>query len=305
MKIRVIFNPAADHGRAATRAPALRDCLVGLGTAEWVETGRPDAAIELAAEAAARGYDLVVAAGGDGTVNEVVNGLMRAGEGPTSRPALGVLPLGSGNDFCFGLGLPADPSAACARLVVGRMRQVDIGRVVDKHGRARFFALCAGIGFDAAVAIECRKITLVHGLLMYLVATLRTISAYYQAPNMRITFDDGMTIEQPVLMLTIGNSHRIAGGFFPTPNALIDDGLFDVCYADQVTRLRILRLIPEFMKGTHLRFPEIHLTHARALEVQADRALPVHLDGEIYAHYGDDVRQLQVRLIRATLNVLA
>lgn len=299
----IILNPAANHTRASALWPRLRKSLSEL-EADWIETQRPGHAAQLAADAAQRGCPLVVAVGGDGTVNEVVNGLLSVGAHST---AIGVIPSGSGNDFSFSLGLPADPQAAAQRLFQGRPRTVDVGHVqgeTPQGRRARYYVNGFGIGFDAAVAIESNKVRGVHGFLRYLVAALRTMLFYYNAPYMQVTID-GRAVNKPILMFSINNGRRIGGGFFLTPEAAPDDGWLDLCYADPVSQATMLRMIPEAMRGTHGRFPYFRMERARHVTIRADRALPVYADGEIFADYDDDLRCLEVRVVPGALRVIA
>jgi diacylglycerol kinase (ATP) len=219
---------------------------------------------------------------------------------------MGVIPSGSGNDFAFGLGLPSKPEAAARRLLEGSPRTIDAGYVqgeTPQGHRARYYVNGFGIGFDAAVAIESNKVTRMHGFLRYLVAVLRTMLFYYKAPHMAVAID-GRAMEKPILMFSINNSRRVGGGFLLTPDAALDDGWLDLCYADPVSQAMMLRLIPEAMRGTHGRFSCFTLGRARHVTIQADRALPVYADGEIFAHYADDLRRLEVWVAPGALRVI-
>jgi len=299
----VILNPAANHNQAPSLWPRLRSALAGLD-AEWVETQRPGDATRLAAEAARAGYNLAIAVGGDGTVHEIANGLMTVADHHT---AVGVIPNGSGNDFAFSLGLPLDLEGACQRIMAGHARRIDLGYVrggTSQGDRACYFVNGFGIGFDAAVAIESNKTKVVHGFLRYLTAALRTMLFYYNAPHMTATID-GHTISRPILMFSINNGRRIGGGFFLTPDAVPDDGWLDLCYAAPVSQPMMVRLIPEVMQGTHTRFACFTFGRARHITVQADRALPVYADGEIFADYADNLRHLELHLVPEALRVVS
>lgn len=202
-----------------------------------VRTERPWHAAELAEQAALSGYDVVVAVGGDGTANEVLNGLMLAKQaGAEGDVAMGVLSVGRGNDFAFGVGVPRDLAAGCRVLAQGHRRAIDVGRVVGGlYPQGRYFGNGVGIGFDAVIGFEALKMTRLHGFVSYIVAALKTIFLYFQAPLVRIEYD-GQTITQPSLMVSIMNGRRLGGGFMMAPQAKLDDGLFDLCIADQVSR---------------------------------------------------------------------
>jgi diacylglycerol kinase (ATP) len=301
-KIRMIFNPEADRGRSYQVAGDLRQLSAEWGGAEWVGTDYPGHAGELAASAARDGCGIVVALGGDGTVHEVVNGLMQAEE--SRRPLLGVVPLGSGNDFAGGMGIPLDPPAALRRIFrERRATPVDVGRVVDSSGRAEYWCNVLGIGFDAAINIQSRRIPLLHGFGMYLAAVLRTIVLKYERPMMTLDLD-GKKQSGRFLMLTLGNGTREGGGFLTTPDARMDDGWLDYLLVDPIPRLRMLRLIPEVMRGTHGRFPEAHLGRFRRLRLRADMALPIQADGEMFAPYAADVRGVEVQINPHALQVI-
>ncbi len=300
--IRMIYNPEADRGRSYQLAGDLHQLSREWGGADWIGTDYPGHACELAAAAAEAGYETVVALGGDGTVHEVVNGLMQAD--PGRRPRLGVVPLGSGNDFSAGIGVPPDPAAAVRRIFKGgQVKSVDIGRVRDASGRTEYWCNVLGIGFDAAINIQSRNIPWLHGFWMYLAAILRTIILKFERPLLDIDMD-GEKISGRYLMLTIGNGAREGGGFRFAPDARMDDGRLDYLLIDSISRLNMLRLLPEVMRGTHGRFPAVHLGRFQNLRLRADRALPIQADGEMFAPYAADVREVTVEVMPEALKVI-
>ncbi len=300
-RILLITNPNADMGNAWRQAAELRPVVEEFGGADWTGTVYPTHAIELARQAAEQGYELVIAVGGDGTVHEVVNGLMQA---PAERrPRLGVVPLGSGNDFAHAVGVTArQPAEALRQVLSGRPRRVDLGRVEDEHGRVEFFDNTIGIGFDATVTIRSHRLPIVRGFLMYLIAVLQTILLDNAAP--RLTFvSDQESWEAPKLMLVVCNGPREGGGFLVAPEAVVDDGLFHYACIDQVSRPMMFRIVPEVMRGTHGRFDCVRMGALRHLELHSDRPLYIHLDGEIFAGFGSDVRHLKLDLLPQALEV--
>lgn len=301
-KIRMIYNPEANRGGTYQLAGDLRRLSDEWGGADWTGTDYPGHAAELAEAAAEDGYETVAALGGDGTVHEVVNGLIRAKK--TRRPRLGVVPLGSGNDFAAGLGIPLNPSAAMRRIFrEGRPRPIDAGSITDSAGRSEYWCNALGIGFDAAINIQSRTIPWLRGFAMYFAAVLKTIVLKYDRPM--ITLDvDGTVQSGRFLMLTLGNGTREGGGFRTTPDAEMDDGLLDYLLVDPIPRLRMLRLIPEVMRGTHGRFPEAHMGRFLRLHLQSDTALPIQADGEMFAPYAADVREIEVRVVPDALRVI-
>src|SRR5439155_18691748 len=205
-RIKLIFNPMSDRGRSGRRAADLRTIVDTHGVADWVATQHAGHAVELAARARLEGYDTVVALGGDGTVHEVVNGLMQVGA--AERPRLGVVPIGSGNDFAFGAGVSIDVGESIGRIFTGTPRAVDVAVARDDHGRVAHWANTLGIGFDAKVNIMSRTIRGLHGFPMYLVAVFRTLAQDHEPATLRLRFDDGATTERRVSMLTLGNGPR-------------------------------------------------------------------------------------------------
>jgi diacylglycerol kinase (ATP) len=300
--IRMIYNPEADRGRSYQIAGDLRQLSSEWGGADWVGTDYPGHAGELAAAAAREGYETVVALGGDGTVHEVVNGLLQVED--SLRPRLGVVPLGSGNDFSAGIGVPSDPTAALRRIFKGgQVKSVDIGRVEDASGRVEYWCNVLGIGFDAAINIQSRHIPWLHGFWMYLAAVIRTIILKYERPLLEFEMD-GKKQSGRYLMLTIGNGKREGGGFRFAPDAEMDDGRLDYMLIETISRLQMLRLIPEVMRGTHGRFPVVHLGRFRSLRLHADMALPIQADGEMFAPYAADVRDVEVQVMPRALQVV-
>lgn len=296
----MIFNPNSDRGRSGQKAADLRAVLDSFGGADWRGTEYPGHAAEIAAQAA--GYQTVVALGGDGTVHEVVNGLMQLPA--PGRPRLGVVPIGSGNDFAFGAGVPlGNPLEAARRIFQGTPHSVDIGLLRDGSGRTVHFHNTVGIGFDAAINIRSRSITFLYGFIMYLTATLQSIAFNFEAPHMRVQFDDGV-IDQPVMMLTIGNGPREGGGFVTTPAARMDDGVLDFVYIRQLSRLRLLQLLPKVMQGTHVTEPDVTVRRSTRLVIDADRALPIHVDGELFAPYELDIRHAEISLFPQALTMM-
>ena len=283
MKTTVIINPASGRGRARKLAPTIERLLCASEMDfDLLPSERPWHTAELAETAARQGVDVVIAAGGDGTVNEAINGLMRARLDGIIEPALGVLSLGTGNDFAASLNIPAKLESAVQAIKNNTRRYVDIGRL-NGCGlqNNRYFGNCVGIGFDAAGGILAEKITWASGLLAYFIAALQNILVYYKAPTLEIKLD-AETIHMPSLLVSIMNGKRIGGGFWTAPNARLDDGLFDLCIAGEVSRPRMLTLLPHFLKGTQATQPEIQMKQATVVKIIATKGvMPIQTDGEI------------------------
>ncbi len=296
-KIKVILNPYAGRWLASRSRSAIEQALTAQNIPFDLElTPRPGAAIEMARQASRAGYSVVVAAGGDGTVSEVVNGLALAADdmGKATAGVLGVLQVGSANDMAEIAGVPISLQAACEAIKRGRTRRLDLGVV-----NGRYFDNNVGAGFEAQVTIESRKIKRLRGTLLYLIAVFRAL-AHYPSPTMRITWDGG-ELQRPLLMVSIGNGRRTGGGFFVTPDAVQDDGLLDLGVANALPRLQILQLLPKVMRGAHKNDPAIFLTRSTHITVESDYPLPVHADGEmIYT----DAKRLDISIQPGRLELI-
>jgi len=288
--------------------PQIRAGLDALGLhAEVVCTQYPWHAAEIAeANATSGAFDTIAAAGGDGTVHEVLNGLMLARDqvqGHHRLPALGVLPIGRGNDFGFGIDVPADLDRAIQILATGTRRTIDVGIVSggDIAGR-RYFANGVGIGFDAIVGFEAAKMNHLHGHLLYLAAALKTISLYHRGPVVHIEYDD-RTIEQQSLLISVMNGRRMGGGFMMAPTGDPGDGMFDLCIARQISRPAIFALIPHFMKGTQASQKPIQMGRTEHIVVTATKGtLPAHADGETLCTKG---HQLEMQIVPGAVQVIS
>ncbi|HVG44523.1 MAG TPA: diacylglycerol kinase family protein [Longimicrobium sp.] len=291
----VILNPTAGRGAAARAWLAVRAVLEGGGArVELAETVRHEHAVELAEAAARAGWPAVVAVGGDGTVHEVANGLLRAADG-VAPAALGIVPVGSGNDFALLAGLPRDAAGAARAIVSGAERRVDVGRVGD-----RWFTNGVGVGLDARVAVEANRNRRLRGMGIYLWALARVLRSF-RPPVVRVEIDGGEVMERPMTLATVGNGARHGGGFWICPAARIDDGLLDVCICDGLGTLQILRFLPKTLRGTHVGVSCVHMRTARRVRISSDTPLPVHADGEILF---EDARELEIEIAPGRLRLL-
>jgi YegS/Rv2252/BmrU family lipid kinase len=292
-KAKLILNPMAGRGRAEGLLPI---ALAGLRRAGFdpdvARTKHHRHAILLAEQAVAEGYDTIFAMGGDGTTNEVLNGLMSSYAGEAVG-ILGVLPVGSGNDFCKAIDWPTELPAACERLLISEPQLIDIGQVND-----RYFGNGVGVGFDAIANIEAAKIRFLRGTPLYLLAVLKTLLLHYCSPPTQIILDGQRTCQR-LLMASVTNGPCYGGGFWVTPEAKPDDGLFEVLIASHINRLRILALLPHFLRGTHVDKRPIHMAQARHVVLESDTTLYAHVDGEIYSN-----NRLEFHMLPAALRVL-
>jgi YegS/Rv2252/BmrU family lipid kinase len=294
----VIFNPAAARGRSGFRFRHLQRMLAK--QAEFQASREAGHAEELAYAAAQSGFKTVVAAGGDGTVHEVANGVLRAAR---MEVGFGVLPLGSGNDYAVSLDLPHNWPLLCERLISGKARMVDVGEVRDETGRSRYFVNTIGLGLSGAVTFESRRIHGLRGLALYGLAAVRAIWRHFQAPNAILTID-GQRWELPTLYLCIALGQREGGGFIIAPQAELDDGLFDYLHAGRMSRWQALSYLPRLALG---KIPEndpvIRRGRCRAVVYQSESSVLAHLDGELFTRPGDDVRRLEIHLLPRALRI--
>ena len=290
----VIYNPAAGRGRAERLLKALPPTLAA--DVELRPTAHAGHAEALAREAANEGFAKVVAAGGDGTVHEVANGVLRSGR----DTVFSVWPIGSANDFAFTLGMDVwwrrhDQNPPTETLAI------DVGRAVAGTCE-RYFVCNLGVGFNGMVNGEARNTIWLKGLPLYAWAFVKSMVKHFDTPTMSIRFDD-RAVTTPTLALSVLNGQR-EGNFPLRPNASLTDGLLDYMHATRLTRWHLVRYLPAMVRG---RLPEKHkllaLGRARHIEVKSDAPLCVHADGEFVCVPGDGVRELTVVVLTARLKV--
>jgi YegS/Rv2252/BmrU family lipid kinase len=300
-KIKIILNPMADMGNAWRIARDLRSITEQHGGVDWSGTVYPGHAIELARQAGDQGYDMVIAMGGDGTVHEVVNGLMQTPE--EKRPILGIVPAGSGNDFAHGINATQVPTEALKYALDGEPSTVDLGVMIDEHGHKEYFDNTLGIGFGAIVTIRSHRLPLLRGFLMYFTAVLQAIIVDHNPIHMQIETDTEKW-EQGVIYLILCNGPREGGGFLIAPDAKIDDGILHYALIRDVSRPMMFRIVPEVMKGTHGRFKEVKMGTCKRLSLTANRPLYIHADGEIFSGPGTDLRKVSFEILPNAIKVV-
>ena len=300
----LIYNPTAGQGNALKKLPQVEALLAQHNFVyDLVLTDEPGAALPLAKAAAEEGRSLIIAAGGDGTMNETINGIMTANLQGHARPTLAVLPVGRGNDFAFGIGIDNDLEHAVEILVQNKHSLIDIGVVTGgDYPDGRFFGNGVGVGFDTVVGFEAAKITWLHGIASYLVALIRTIFIYAHAPVYELKFDN-TTIQQPFLLISIMNGRRMGGSFLMAPKGQHGDGQFDLCLAGDIAQSRILAVAVKFISGTQEKDKAVNLARAKTISVNAiSGKIPVHADGETISSGCDT---LHVEIIPAALDVIS
>jgi len=301
-RIKMIINPNADMGNAWRQAADLRPIVEEYGGADWTGTVYPTHANELAHQAGLQGYDLVIAVGGDGTVHEVINGLMRLPAG--KRPKFGVVPLGSGNDFAHAAGVESSPDLALKQALTGRPRKIDIGVIEDEHGRKEYWDNSVNIGFGGSVNIYSHSHPRLRGFLMYLVAVLEVMVSRYDVLPMQIV-SDGKKWEDELMMLAVCNGPREGRGFITAPGASIDDGFLNFTAVQRVSRPMMFRLIPEFMRGSQGNFRQVRMGKVKKMEIRSSESLTLHTDGETWAGFSSNVHHLKIQVLPKALTLIA
>jgi diacylglycerol kinase (ATP) len=301
-KTLIILNPWAGRGTAGERRRDIEWALAraGISFDLWATHAR-GGATELAWQGIEKGYNPIVAVGGDGTINEVMNGIMGAEAHTGQRTRLGILPFGTGSDFIkiFDRIQPNDVAGGIQRLVEQRIQKIDLGRVQIGEQQPRLFINALGIGFDAHVAAESLKLTRLRGLAVYLVAILRGLVTYRAHP-MTVEFA-GTKINRRLLFASIANGRCQAGGFWLTPEALVDDGLFDLCLVDNMRLDEIIRHIPKVMEGTHTKLRQVTMGRAQQVRITCSAPMPVATDGEVLA---TDAREIRAEILPQALDIL-
>jgi diacylglycerol kinase (ATP) len=271
-----VVNPASGNGAAARTWPRMRALAAAQGLdGDALVTEAPGHAAELARQAAEDGARLVVAVGGDGTINEVVNGLL---ESESSEVELAVLPQGTGDDFARTFGIPTNPELAVAVAAAGAARPVDVGRASFVGGE-RYFANFAGAGISGAIAQRgARTSRRLGAKAAYMWATV-TVFVRWSSVPMRIQLDDE-TREGAMYEVVVSNGKYAAGGMKIAPDASPDDGQFDAVLIGDVSKADFVTTFPKIYRGRHTTHPKVEVVRATTVAVDASEALPVVLDGE-------------------------
>lgn len=269
-----IVNPTAGYGRAMKTWKRIEPVMAQWGEYGVKFTERPRHGEELARQAAAEGYERVISLGGDGTLNEVGNGLMGTGA------ALGVVPTGTGNDWVRTVGIGRDPEEAARIAFQGRILKMDVGLA---HGYRHFFNI-AGIGFDAEVSRRVNDygpvLKAIGGTLPSLLGIVGTLFSFPGAA-VRVELDDRVLHPQRMLLMAVGIARYYGGGMMILPDAIINDGLFEIAWGEDLGRLELLKLVGKIYAGEHLGHPKVTVTRGRRLTATADSRVAFHLDGDV------------------------
>ncbi len=288
-KYKLIANPAAGRGRSRKLIASITEVFRKKNAAFDLDfTKGPGDAARIARESGSE-FDAIVVIGGDGSINDILPGMLFS-----ERP-LGIIPAGSGNDFVKTLNISGGLERAVDIILQGETRAIDVGKINE-----RFFVNGVGIGFDAAVnrasyAINHSK----RGLLLYICAFARTVGRF-DPVRLRITLNGG-TIVQDTFMLSVGNGTTVGGGFKLTPHAKIDDALLDVTVVRPIRLPVLFWHLPKIFLGTIENIPYAALHRTGQLIVEADVPVPVHVDGEIYTGNGN---RMEIEIVPRALTVI-
>jgi len=270
----LIVNPEARHGETGQLVPVIEQLLQS-AEFDLTLTAYMGHAAEIARDA--QGYDVLVAVGGDGTVHEVLNGIMARPEG--DRPVLGLIPTGSGNDTRRTVGVPEDIAEATLALISGRRRRFDIGRCNSMYFNNSFAA-----GLDARVtakAVEYKTTTRRAGLWLYFTALVHVLLNELYPHHVRISWDGAEPVEDDMLALATTIGPTYGGGFRITPDAVPDDGLLEVCLIDPLSLPQALVRLPFVVVGKHTGMKVVRMSRHRSVVIESDEPIPAQIDGEV------------------------
>jgi len=305
----IILNPIADQGNAKKKIPLIEEFFLKNSTDfKIVLTEGIGHATSIAASSAQIPDQVIVAAGGDGTSNEVINGLMFNSRKPESssihqnRLKFGVLPIGRGNDFAFGAGVPRDLTESMRLLLDGTFYPMDVGLITGgDFPKGRYFGNGVGIGFDAIVGLEAAKMKHLHGAAPYIIVALKTLVMLPKAPTVEISYKDRKQILTPAL-ISIMNGKRMGGAFFMAPDGNMSDGLLNLTITHQGTRISLLKVMMLYMKGKQSSHHGTLTDSAEKFSLKAlSGSMTAHADGETICVAGT---ALTVQIIPSALQLI-
>jgi YegS/Rv2252/BmrU family lipid kinase len=280
-KILVILNPIAGKGKAIKEYPKIEAFLKNhKQDYEIILTKGPRDAIDIVRDYPLDRDTVVVAAGGDGTSNEVVNGLLTRKERLPEPPLFGLLPIGRGNDFACSAQVSPDPDAALEILLKRNTMPLDVGFVRGGYfPEGRYFVNGLGIGFDTKVGLEAAKMK-IHSALSYVFGAIITLIRYEASPLLEIKYD-GKTLTEEAILASFMNGRRMGGSFFMGPKAVLNDGLLDICVVSHRNRRKIFQIILHYTKGTQEECDGVTMTRAADITLKAlQGGITAHCDGE-------------------------
>ena len=288
--ILLIINPNASKGKGKKRAHDIRDLFKARGRQCTVAyTNEPGHAERLAAKGVHYGYKEIIAAGGDGTVNEVLNGIMKSG-GASSGVSMGIIPIGRGNDFAWAAGIPSDISKAVGLILAGNADPVDVGITRGpEYPEGMYFLNGTGVGFEPMVNFRASEYKHLNGMPSYIMAFFDVLRKMPDPYHLQVEID-GREFALDTQQLSILNGRRMGSAFLLGPKARIDDGVFDIMYVREplLTRSSLVSAVLSFLMGSHTKNEgRFAYLHARKIRVQSGcHVMQIHCDGEEFTKSG-------------------
>jgi len=288
-KFAIIVNPTAGKGRTFKKLPLLREITAHSDAVfDYYITQSPHHGTWIA-DAVHTQYDAVVAFGGDGTANEVVNGL--AG----SNTPFGIIPQGSGNDFARSIRVKRDLQKAVDILLRFEYKSMDLGTIDD-----RIFLNGVGIGFDGFVNYRSQKLKYLKGSFSYLYSIFSSL-ALWKAIPVDFEVDNHYYRNVSAYLIAIGNGWSCGGGMILTPKANIHDGIFDICHIRDIPVWKILLNFNRLKTGTIDAVEEVTIQRGKQINIRSERPLPIHFDGELYTM---DNNEVKISVVPQAANVI-
>jgi diacylglycerol kinase (ATP) len=290
-KAKVILNPYAGRWLAQKQRYAMEQALQKAGISyELEETAGHDHGVQIAHQAVLQGFSPIIAAGGDGTISEIMNGMLQAQTDLVETP-LGIIPLGSANDLVINLGLPVDLEQSVGVIAGGNIRKIDIGQMdYGNPNKIRYFDNNSAIGLEPSITLIQQRITRVRGILRYVIATVMGIM---KNPRWRVQLAwEGGEYQGDCTLVTVGNC-PLTGGLYMAPHASPYDGQLTFVHGYMSSRLQMLSLLPRTMKpgeGSYVEHPAIHEINSPWLNIHVETSTPLHADGEIQTVTAQDIR---------------
>ncbi len=270
-KFCIIINPVAGKGRTSKKIPILKNYLESQNFADFdlCYTEYHEHAIKLA-NMRAKEYDAVIAMGGDGTINEVLKGLIG------TDTIMGIIPEGRGNDFARYLHFPSNIKEAVDKLIKFDLKTIDIGKI-----DTNYFMNGVGIGFDGFVNQRTLKRKILKGALSYYYSMLEGMFLW-QPMKMNVEIDNTKIDSNSVFLTAIGNGKFCGGGMNLNPHAEIDDGLLDLCVVNNISKMKVVRNLKKLVDGTIDNIKEVTIYKGKEIKISSEDNMPIHYDGELY-----------------------
>jgi diacylglycerol kinase (ATP) len=297
---RIIVNPAAGAGRTAREWPRIKDIFRAQGLRfDHDQTEAPGHAVELAKEAARKGYETIISVGGDGTIHEIVNGLFEAGGNKDAR--LGIICTGTGSDYARTIGVPRRYEESCRRIFSPKNITVDLGTIEYSNNgnrKERVFVNFAGMGFDAEIVRRTtRNFKALGSTLSYMMGVFTTLISYRNR-EIRVVIDGEESVKKACAVV-VNNGKYAGGGMFAAPDADLHDGLLNIMEIGDISKADLLRSLPLIYKGTHGKHKKVTLRTAREIEIHSEHLFNLQADGELLGNL-----PVRFRVVPSALNII-